>query len=167
MASKYLFVTLDDIKKMTLLDGNVDNDKLIQFIAIAHDIHIQGYLGTDLYNKIKTDIAGASLSGNYLALVNNYLKDMCIHWGLVEYIPFAAYNIANKGVYKSTAENAESVSKEEIDYLVEKQKNIAEHYTQRFLDYICNNSSLFPEYNSNSNGDMNPNKGNYYGGWVL
>lgn len=167
MASKALFVTLDDIKKFTALNGNIDPDKLIQFVSIAQDIHIQNYLGTDLYDKINSDIIGSSLTGAYLTLVNNYIKPMVIHWAMVEYLPFAAYTIANKGVYKHGSENGETVDKSEVDYLVEKQRDIAEHYTKRFIDYMCNNSATYSEYTSNSGADMNPDKDTFFSGWVL
>ncbi len=45
---------------------------------------------------------------------------MLIHWAMVEYLPFAAYTIANKGVYKHNSENATNVEKVEIDFLIEK-----------------------------------------------
>ncbi len=86
---------------------------------------------------------------------------------MVHYLPFAAYTIANKGVYKHNSENSTNVEKNEIDYLVEKERDIAEHYTQRFIDYMCFQQSEFPEYNSNSNDDMNPDTNNFYGSWVL
>lgn len=162
-----LFINRDDITRFTAVNGNVDVDKFIQFVKIAHDIHLQSYLGTDLFDKISTDIVNNTLSGNYLTLVNNYIKPMAIHWAMVEYLPFSAYTIANKGVYKHGSENAETISDTELYKLVEKQRDIAQHYTQRFLDYICDNSDLFPEYNSNSGSDMYPNKNNFFGGWVL
>ena len=92
---------------------------------------------------------------------------MLIHWAMVEYLPFAAYTIANKGVYKHESENSQTVDKVEVDFLVEKQRQIAQHYTQRFIDYICFNMNSFPEYNSNSNGDMYPKTDNNFTGWVL
>ena len=162
-----LLITRDDLVRFTAVNGNVDTDKFIQFIKIAQDIHIQGYLGTDLLNKIKADIIASTLTGNYLTLVETYIKPMLIHWAMVEYMPFAAYTIANKGVYKHSSENAENVVKDEIDFLLEKERQIAQHYTQRFIDYISFNNNLFPEYNSNSNGDMYPNTDTNFTGWVL
>ena len=47
--SKALFVTRHDISVFTAANGNIDNDKLLPFINQAQDIHIQNYLGTDLY----------------------------------------------------------------------------------------------------------------------
>ena len=162
-----LFIQRNDIVKFTALQGNVDTDKFIQFVKIAQDTHVQNYLGTDLFNKIQSDIEGSTLAGDYLALVTDHVKFMTLHWAMVEYLPFTAYTIANKGVYKHTSETGEVVDKNEIDYLVEKQRKIAEHYTQRFIDYMCYNQSSFPEYNSNSNDDMYPDRNTNFSGWVL
>ena len=162
-----LFVTTKDIAKFTALNGNVDTDKFIQFVKIAQDIHIQNYLGTDLFDKISEDIVNSTLTGNYLDLVNDYIKPMVIHWGMVEYLPFSAYKVANQGVYKHLSETAESVDKTEVDFLIGKETQIAEHYTKRFIEYICNNSELFPEYNSNSNGDMYPDQDVNFTNWFL
>jgi len=162
-----LLITRTDLVKFTSINGNVDTDKFIQYIKIAQDIHIQGYLGTDLLEKIKADIVASTLAGDYLTLVETYIKPMLIHWAMVEYMPFAAYTIANKGVYKHSSENAENVDKIEVDFLIEKERKIAEHYTQRFIDYMCFNQSKFPEYNTNSNGDMYPNTDTNFSGWVI
>ena len=162
-----LLITRDDLVRFTSVNGNVDTDKFIQYIKIAQDIHIQNYLGTELLNKIKADIIATTLSGDYETLVNTYIKPMLIHWAMVEYLPFAAYTIANKGVYKHSSENAENVAKVEVDFLLEKERKIAQHYTQRFIDYMSFNQQLFPEYNDNSNGDMYPDTNNNFIGWVL
>lgn len=162
-----LLVTRTDIVKFTAVNGNVDTDKFIQFIKIAQDVHIQSILGTDLLNKIKADIVASTLANPYLALLTSYVKPMLIHWAMVEYLPFAAYTIANKGVYKHESENSTTVDKNEVDFLVEKQRQIAQHYTQRFVDYMAFNQQSFPEYNSNSNGDMYPRTDNNFSGWVL
>ncbi len=162
-----LFISRTDLVKNSILDGNVDTDKFIQFIKIAQQIDIQNYLGTDLYNKISADIVAGNLSGNYLSLVNDYVQPMLIHYAMMQYLPFAAYQIKNGGISKHTSENAESVSKEEVDYLVNKERNFAEYYTRRFIDYINFHEDIFPEYNSNTNEDISPDTNDLFNGWVL
>jgi hypothetical protein len=162
-----LFITTEDIKKFTALNGNVDNDKFVQFIKIAQETHIQGFLGTNLYDKINDDIIADDLASPYTTLISKFIKPMLCHWAMVEYLPFSAYTIANKGVYKHNSENSETVSIEELNLLIEKERKIAQSYTQRFLDHICNNSSLYPEYNTNSNGDQFPEKNSHFTGWML
>jgi hypothetical protein len=162
-----LLITRDDLVRFTAVNGNVDTDKFIQFVKIAQDIHIQNYLGTKLLQKIQADIIANTLSGNYELLTETYVKPMLIHWAMVEYLPFAAYTIANKGVYKHSSENSENVEKNEVDFLIEKERQIAQHYTERFIDYIVFNNALFPEYTLNSNGDMYPDTSNNRINWYL
>jgi len=162
-----LFIKRADLVRNSILDGNVDTDKFIQFIKIAQEIHIRNYTGTDLYNKISADIIAGTLSGDYLELVNTYIQPMLIHFAMVDYLPFAAYQVKNGGVYKHISENGESVDKGEIDYLVNKQRDFAEYYTRRFIDYMNFNESSFPEYRSNTNDDIHPDNDATFNGWVL
>ena len=162
-----LLISRNDIVKFTALNGNIDTDNFIQWIKVAQDIHIQNYLGTNLLEKIKTDIINNTLVNPYLSLLTTYVKPMLIHWAMVEYLPFSAYTIANKGVFKHTSENATSVEKNEVDFLVEKERMIAQNYTERFITYINFNNSSFPEYSTNSNADMFPSTQNNFTGWYI
>ena len=162
-----LFISRTDLVKNSIIDGNTDTDKFIQFIKIAQEIEVQNYLGTDLYNKISKDIIDGTLTGDYLNLVNDYVQPMLIWWAQVSYLPYAAYQIKNGGVFKHTSENSESVSKSEVDYLVGKARDTAEYYTRRFIDYMSFNDNLFPEYRSNSDSDVYPSNDSLFNGWVL
>ena len=163
-----ILITRKDVVKFTAMNGAVDTDKFIQYIKIAQDVHVQNYLGTDLLESIQAKIIAGTLTGDYLSLVTDYVKPLLCHWAMVEYLPFAAYTIANKGVYKHSSENAENVSKEEVDFLIEKERTTAQYYTDRFIDYMSfNASSKFPEYYSNNDNDIYPDKDANFSGWVL
>jgi len=162
-----LFINRTDLVKNSIIDGNVDTDKFIQFIKVAQQIDIQNLLGTDLYNKISTDIIAGNLSGNYLTLVNSYVQPCLIWFAQMNYIPFAAYQIKNGGVFKHSSETAQNVDKNEVDYLVAKAREYANYYSTRLVDYLCFNDNLFPEYNSNSDDDVFPDTDTTFKGWVL
>ena len=163
-----LFYSMKDLKRFSSLSGNIDDDKLLQFAKIAHDIHIQNYLGTDLFNRLEAGIIASDLTANETSLLNDYVKDMAIHWTLVEAIDALAFTISNKGVFKHTSEDSESATKEDIDWIVNKHRGRAQYYTNRFIEYMCENGSTFPEYSSNTNSDVKPSKSSYTeGGWVI
>jgi hypothetical protein len=163
-----LFIKRDDLVKNTALSGNVDTDKFIHFIKLAQEIHIRNYLGSDLYDKISADIIAGTLSGAYLTLVNDYIQDMLIHFAMAEYLPFAAYTISNGGVHKHSSESSQIANKSEIDQLIAKERDYAEYYTNRFIDYMTYNApSQYPEYYSNNNEEIYPDKDVTFNGWVL
>ena len=95
-----LFITPKDLKSNTILNGNVDTDLFIQFIKIAQQMHVQNYVGTKLYDAIGLKIANKTLTGDYLSLVIDYIQPMLIHYAMVDYLPFANYQIRNGGVFK-------------------------------------------------------------------
>ena len=164
---KALFITLEELKRKSIIDGNVDTDKLIQFVEVAQDTYIQTQLGTALYNKLQSDVIASSLSGDYLTLVNTYLKPMLIWFSQSEYIKYAAFQISNGGVFKHRSENSDSASLEEINNLVHQAKTTADFYTQRFIDYMDSNSELYPEFITNQDGGMYPERDQNMTGWVL
>ena len=165
--AQVLFVSPADVIKRTGINGNVDRDQMVQFIKIAQDIHIQGILGTKLFNKFAAEIEADTLSGNYLTLFTNYVQDMVIHFAAVEILPYVHYKVANGGIYTKGAENGNTISKEELDYLVQKERDVAEHYARRFVDHMSFYNSLYPEYNTSSDDDMYPSKNQNFNGWVL
>ena len=68
MSLKALFISVADLKKKSIIDGNVDSDKIVQYIEIAQDIHIQNYLGGSLYKKLQELIIAGTITdvGRYI-----------------------------------------------------------------------------------------------------
>tara|TARA_R110002153_G_scaffold191591_1_gene344651 strand:+ start:122 stop:637 length:516 start_codon:yes stop_codon:yes gene_type:complete len=170
--AKALFITTQDIKRYSVLSGNVDPDKFIYMVEIAQDTEIQNYLGTVLLEKLQALIIAGTVNDPanlaYKTLLETYVKPMTIYWALVLYMPFAAYTIANGGVYKHTSESSETVSKDEVDYLAEKYRDIAQFYTNNFINFMVYNQTTYPEYNANTNDDTYPDTASAdFGGWVL
>ena len=170
--AKALFITTQDIKRYSVLSGNVDPDKFIYMVEIAQDTEVQNYLGTQLLEKIQDLILLGTINDPanvaYKTLLETYVKPMTIYWALTCYMPFAAFTVANGGVYKHTSESAETVSKDEVDYLVESYRSIAQFYTNNFIDFMVYNQTTYPEYNANTNDDIFPDTANAdFGGWVL
>jgi len=165
--AKALLISRQDAIRFTNMNGNIDTDKFIQYVSIAQDIHIQSMLGTKLLEKIQAEIIAGTLANPYKDLLEIYIKPSLIHAAMLEFLPFSAVTIAAKGVYKHGAENSETVSKEEIDFLVEKQRQTFMHYKERCVSYICDNNTDFPEYNTNTGSDMSPNESTNFTGWIL
>jgi len=171
MAQKALFVTIPDIKKKSIISGNVDPDKIVQFVEVAQDTHIQNYLGGKLYNKLQQLIVDEeiflSANANYLHILDSFIKPMLIWYTQAEYLPFSAFQVSNGGVYRHISQNSELASVEEINMLTRRALETAEFYTRRFVDYMDFNSELFPEYTSTANEEMHPDRDVNFGGIYL
>ena len=100
-------------------------------------------------------------------LIDTYIKPMLIWYSQATLIPYIAFQISNGGIYKHRAENSDTATQEEIDSLVDQAKITAEFYTQRFINFMDQNSSDYPLYTTSQEGGMNPERDQNFTGWVL
>lgn len=165
--STILLITASDLTKNTIMSGSIDPQKYVHVIREAQIFILEPILGTKLYDKLLTDFESNSLAGNYLTLLNDYIKPILIYSVAAEFILVHSYNIANGGVYKSSPQDSEAVSKSEVDFLVQEQHNKADAYIKRLKTYLCNVS--IPEYQQQDNNyDLKPDKSmQFSGGWLL
>jgi hypothetical protein len=167
MAQDVLFITKEDVVRFTGLNGNTDVDRFLYKVKIAQDLDVQVLLGTKLFEKLKNDIIAGTLADPYLSLLEDKIKPIVIHFAMVQFLPEAPYVVGNKGVYKRTSENGDTISSDELVKLIENERSIAEHYAQRFIDYMCYNQDQFPEYLNNTNDDIYPSRRNYFNGLYI
>lgn len=166
--AKVLFIQRKDIVQFTASNGNVDTDKLLPYIFMAQEIEVQRLLGTKLYDKLKSDINAGTLAGDYLSLVDTYCKPILIHYAMMYALPYLSVTISNGGVYRNNPENATALNSDEINTLIEKERDAAQYFSTRMIDYLnFNASSLFPEYYTNSNENISPDYDDSFNGWVL
>jgi hypothetical protein len=73
MAQKALFITIQDVKQKSIISGNVDPDKVVQFVEVAQDTHIQNYLGGTLYKKLQTLILNNTINDAGMQIIRHCL----------------------------------------------------------------------------------------------
>ena len=160
MAGYVLFISEDKLKDSTAINLNVDVNLLLPYVRQAQKLYVETKLGTNLNNKLKDLIIAGTLSlpanAAYKTLIDDYIGDMLPNWAFYHAIPFLRFKIENGNIYSKTSETGNALSTEEAQHLREEVRNTAEYYTERMIDYICNNNSLFPEYNTNTGSDVNP-----------
>ena len=157
--AKVLLISDKDVKIFTNLDGNIDPDFITPQINAAQDIELERILGTALLVKIQNEIDADTLAGVYEYLVDEYIKP-CLSWYTVAYlIPFHAYNVDKKGLFKHQSETSVTPDKSEIDYLRSIAESKGQFYGDRMKKYICANNSDYPEYSELENGGRWSDKG--------
>lgn len=172
MAGYVLFISENRIKESTAINGNVDVDYILPYIKIAQKKYMETKLGTTLYEKLTALITsgdvGLPINANYKILLNEYISDSLVQWGFYECIPFLRYKVQNGNIYQKTSETGEKLSREEAQDLREEVRNTAEFYTERMISYLCNNTTLFPEYcTGNTGSDISPDTNSFYNGMNL
>jgi len=166
-----LFISEEKLKESTAINLNVDVDLLLPYVRQAQKLYVETKLGTDLTQKLK-DLITAGTIGNvgneaYKTLLDDYVGDMLPNWAFYHAVPFLRFKIENGNIYSKTSETGTALSETEAQHLREEVRNTAEYYTERLIDYITNNTSSFPEYNTNSGADVSPDQNAYYNGMNL
>lgn len=151
-----LLINAAYVKKYTTVNGSVDDNFIHQAITLAQDKSVEPYLGTDLMNKLKSDVSGSGTSGNYSILLFNYVQRAVCWWTVVELMHNLAYKIDNGTLVQRTSEDATPVPDSVMKDVKGRAEANARFYTQKLVDYLCDNSSLFPEYKTNTGNERSP-----------
>jgi hypothetical protein len=169
--SYVLFISEAKLKDSTAINLNVDPNTILPYILQAQRIYIEPKLGTTLYQKLETLITAGTIGnvGNeaYKTLVDEYIGDCLPSWAFHMCIPYLRFKTENGNIYSKTSETGNALSTEEAQHLREEVRNNAEYFTERMIQYITNNITLFPEYNTNSGADISPDQNAYYNGMNL
>ena len=160
-----LFISATRLKKDTALGGSVDDNLIMPYILLAQDMNILPVLGTDLYEKLKSDVQGGSLTGAYKTLVETYIQPALVQFAFSTLAPYLRLRFSNNSVVVMGAtEQSSSATYDDIKPLMYTATDAAEFYRQRLIDYIRNNQSSFPEFSTNSGADLDPTTNNYFAG---
>lgn len=166
-----LFISEAKLKDSTAINLNVDPEILLPYVLQAQRIYIETKLGTTLYEKLESLITAGTIGnvGNeaYKTLVDEYIGDCLPSWAFHMCIPYLRFKTENGNIYSKTSETGNALSTEEAQHLREEVRNNAEYFTERMIQYITNNITLFPEYNTNSGADISPDQNAYYNGMNL
>ena len=167
--AKALFINSKELKRFTNLNGNVDSDRYLDAVYEAQTRHIKQLLGTDLFDRIAGHITAGNLDSNatYKALLDDYIKPVLINYAMVELLPRLHFQLTNKGIYIHNSENSTSATTEDVNIMVERYSSIAQYYGERLTDHLSFYSSNFPEYLSNTNDEIHPDRRGYFTGLVL
>lgn len=143
-------ISEDYLKKNSILNINIDTDKIRPAIVNAQVIEIQQLLGTKLLKKILQLINDEQLvgSGVYQTLVDEYIIPTMVEYSLYYALLDISFQAYNKGVMQRSSEFAQPSSLKEIQYIRNDVKNRAEFLAQRLYKYICDNKNDYPEYSS-------------------
>jgi len=167
-----LLISETKLKAFTNINKNVDMDVLKAEVQIAQDIDLQTILGTLFYQHLLNQVSatGNTFNAAEKTLVDDYIQPYLIQTAYFNAIPQIMYRTMNNGITSGTMENASAVDIETMKYLRSIQKQRADFYSQRLLDYLLmgRGQNLFPQYNTASTIDgMIPDRTQKYNNGIF
>jgi|TARA_R110002020_G_scaffold448292_1_gene661018 hypothetical protein len=164
MAAEILMISENKLKQSTAINMNVSVDLLLPYIRQSQKLYIEPRLGTELYEKIKTDISTSSLAGVYKTLVDDFIADVLVNYAFYHCVPFLRFRVENGNIYSKNSETGTALSSEEAQHFREEIRNTAEYYDKRLAEHLSNNQSSFPELTQNTGEEISPKSQVYYSG---
>ena len=166
-----LFISEQKLKDLSAINLNCDPDLLRPYILQSQKLYIETKLGAKLTQKIKDLIVAGTIvdvaNAAYKTLLEDYISFVLVNYSFWHAVPFLRFKIENGNIYSKSSETGTALSTEEAQHLREEIVNTAQYYTERMIDYVCNNTSLFPEYGQSTGGEVKANKNAYYNGMNL
>ena len=160
MADRVQLISREKLVARTLINGTVDEDKFAENIQFAQDIKLRNLISSPLLDKLKADVIAATLTGDYLSLVQLQITDYLVYAVAADYIQLSPYSIDNGGASKYIPENGTDIIQTEADRISTITENKAEAYGKVLIEFLDNNKTLFPEYKSTNNPS-------FFNGWQL
>lgn len=153
MANTVQFVSTDYIRQNTVIENNVDDNKIVPFIFKVQATYLQQALGTSFFDHLQTAFIGSSLTAAETALIREYIQPMVVEYTLYEVLPFLNYKATNKAISTENSEFSTPSGLDEIKYLRNSVRDMAEFYLKRLNKYLCDNLTLFPVYAASTGTD--------------
>jgi len=160
-----LLLKNNDMVKSTIISGNIDPDKLNPSILAYQQTYLVHIIGKTLYDKLQADFSGGTLADTYLELYEDYIKPMVIYGSTALFLESGAYSVANSGITKLNTDNAQAVSKDEVDYLVNAAQKLHNAYERDLMKWLP--GKTIPEYSASSTSCGSGGNRINVGGWSL
>lgn len=152
-----LLISEVKLKNFTNINKNVDMDVLKAEVQIAQDIDLQTLLGSKFYHELlsKVSATGNTFNADELVLVNEYIQPYLIQTAYFNALPGLMYRTLNRGIQEGNNEFGSPVEIETFKYLRSIQKQRADFYSQRLLDFLLTGrgQNKYPSYNNASTID--------------
>jgi hypothetical protein len=159
-----LIISENKLKAFSDINNAVDPDLLVNAVREAQDIHIQLMLGYNLYQSILTKIQTNTLTGNYQLIVNNYVQDCLLYWAYYEALEAIWMRPRNNGLLiPQGGDQAQPVDLKIYEMKRQSVKDKAQFYGERLVGYLIDNSSLFPEFQTETGMEIFPDQRTRYG----
>lgn len=157
MNTNVLLINPQDVRDMTNLSDNLDDSNIVPSIIDSQLIGLQSIIGTNLYDKLCRLVQTGEIIDNvpYNNLLNNYIFNYLLNMVLADMVIYNYNKQHNVGNIQYIDNSYQHNSLSDLKYLQQYYVNKATFYSERLIDFLKQNSSLYPEYKQCSE-ELNP-----------
>jgi len=153
-------ISTNTLKDITLIENNVESNKLTIMINRVQDLYLEPILGTPLFKKLLDDVENNDISGIYQTLVENYIYDFIGVCCELEYMVEGNNKVMNSGVGQINPDNINVNSRSENNVAYDNKMKHKARYQNRLVGFLKDNEDDLPEYKERNcnHEDIVPNE---------
>lgn len=145
-------------------------------IKICQEKYLTKILGSGLYADLQDKIyatannlsGSTQLNDDEKFLLNAYIQPLLCQLILQEVPLMITYKLMNKGLSTQSSDNSNPASLAEVQSFTNHARSTADWYTQRIMNYLIANMTLYPTYQQEKTyDDVAPNSRGYKTGVYL
>ena len=150
------------LKEYSLLPINFNTDEIWNFIPLAEQLHIVPIIGQEMYNELLDQVENNEVTPeNASLLLQIYpFEGLAI---MEVSMPYIAFHITEIGITKGSSENSDSVTTNDINYLTNYVRSQMVPYKERLIEFISQNSELYPNIKIEKKCEKQTTNGRVYG----
>lgn len=150
------------LKEYSLLPINFNTDEIWNFIPLAEQLHIVPIIGQEMYNELLDQVENNEVTPeNASLLLQIYpFEGLAI---MEVSMPYIAFHITEVGITKGSSENSDSVTTNDINYLTNYVRSQMVPYKERLIEFISQNSELYPNIKIEKKCEKQTTNGRVYG----
>ena len=150
------------LKEYYLLPINFNTDEIWNFIPLAEQLHIVPIIGQEMYNELLDQVENNEVTPeNASLLLQIYpFEGLAI---MEVSMPYIAFHITEVGITKGSSENSDSVTTNDINYLTNYVRSQMVPYKERLIEFISQNSELYPNIKIEKKCEKQTTNGRVYG----
>lgn len=150
------------LKEYSLLPINFNTDEIWNFIPLAEQLHIVPIIGQEMYNELLDQVENNEVTPeNASLLLQIYpFEGLAI---MEVSMPYIAFHITEVGITKGSSENSDSVTTNDINYLTNYVRSQMVPYKERLIEFISQNSKLYPNIKIEKKCEKQTTNGRVYG----
>lgn len=150
------------LKEYSLLPINFNTDEIWNFIPLAEQLHIVPIIGQEMYNELLDQVENNEVTPeNASLLLQIYpFEGLAI---MEVSMPYIAFHITEVGITKGSSENSDSVTTNDINYLTNYVRSQMVPYKERLIEFISQNSELYPNIKIEKKCEKQITNGRVYG----
>ena len=174
--ARSLFVDGNDVFRNTLIQADLDPDKLAPFIEAFQDVELQDFLGENFYTTLDTLVFNAATGTTphinqeqyapYKDFIQNHLQRIVEQGAAALFMEYAQFTVSNKGVFVHAATDSTPATDRQVRKIINQINDRKEFYMERTLDFLCNSTGQFPEYIFTGQSDLPPSYESYNYGFI-